>query len=106
MYRVELDKKHHKVGGSHASGSTKKAWLNVTYNYAGHFKRVLGEDGIRVIYGLTGEESIPILKEAIGKLGSDVHVNYWEPTEGNAKKALENLLYFAERLRDRVWDGD
>lgn len=45
----------------------KELWLNITYNYYSVFCRseVFGEGGIRSIYGLTGAESVPLLKKAI-----------------------------------------
>lgn len=80
-------------------------WLNVTYNYARHYY-CLGERGIREIYGKTGAESIPMLKAAALRLGDDVSDDYWEATEGNAKRALLQLLAMARMRPDGVWDGD
>lgn len=103
---IELDEPHQMRGGTYAFGGTTDAWLNVTYNYAKHYYRVMGEKGIRTIYGMTGAESIPVLKAAISELGDDVDPDYWEPTEGNAKMALCNLLALAQMRPDGVWDGD
>jgi hypothetical protein len=102
---ILFDKPHHIKGGTYAVGGTKEAWLNVTYNYFPHFKK-MGRKGIRSIYGKTGAESIPILKKAIAILGDDVDKNYWEPTEGNTKRALWQLLAFAQMRPDGVWAGD
>lgn len=101
-----LDNIHDIRGGTYAQGGTKEAWLNITYNYGKHFYRVMGEGGIRSIYGLTGAESIPILKEAISKLGDEVDPDYWKATEGNAKKALHGLLALAQLRPDGIWQGD
>ena len=103
---IELDEPHQMRGGTYAVGGTTKAWLNVTYNYAKHYYRVMGEEGIRTIYGMTGAESIPVLKAAIDGLGDDVDPDYWKPTEGNAKRALCSLLALAQMRPDGVWDGD
>ena len=100
-----LDNAHHMKGGTYAVGGTREAWLNITYNYSEHF-RVLGPEGIREIYGKTGAESIPMLKEAISLLGDDVDDDYWKPTEGNAKQALMQLLALAQMRPDGVWNGD
>lgn len=55
----------------------------------------------------TGAESIPMLEKAISALGDDVDDNdYWNATEGNAKRALYGLLAFAKMRPDGVWDGD
>ena len=121
---LQLDVPHHMRGGTYAVGGTTEAHLNVTWNYAKHYYRVFtpaplrpGVDphhaneggtvgGIRAIYGLTGAESIPVLKSAIDQLGDDVHPDYWDPTEGNAKRALTQLLALAQMRPDGVWNGD
>lgn len=103
---IKLETAHFVRGGTYAIGGTQEAWLNITYNYAKHYYRVFGEKGIRTIYGMTGAESIPIIKAAMAQLGDDVSADYWEDTEGNAKKALAGLLAFAQMRPDGVWDGD
>lgn len=101
-----LDANHDLRGGTYAMGGTKEAWLNITYNYGKHYYRVMGENGIRTIYGMSGAESIPVLKEAISKLGDEVDPDYWKDTEGNAKKALYGLLALAQLRPDGIWRGD
>lgn len=104
---IRFDMSHEIRGGTYCLGGTKEAWLNITYNYGQHFYRVLDSDkGIRILYGKTGAESIPLLKDGITQLGDDVSDDYWEPTEGNAKRALHGLLAFAERRPDGIWEGD
>lgn len=103
---LECEVPHFVQGGTYAMNGTQELWLNVTYNYGGIFRKVLGEEGIRSIYGLTGAESISVLKGAIDKLSDDVDPDYWEPTEGNAKKALCGLLSFAQMRPDGIWQGD
>lgn len=103
---IELDGKHFMRGGTYVVGGTRDAHLNVTYNYATIFSSVLGSRGIRSIYGKTGAESIRTLKAACEKLGDDVSDNYWDATEGNAKRALLQLVALAEIRPDGVWDGD
>jgi len=104
---IEFDKRHKLHGGTYALCGTRKAWLNVTYNYAPHFKRVFGPLGIRSLYGLPARFTIPVLEEAIEKLDTDVDLDdYWNPTEGNARRALENLLTLARLAPDGVWEGD
>lgn len=107
---LELETPHHMRGGTYAMGGTTKAHLNVTYNYSKHYSQRftarkvtsqlvakrggwgMGEElgGIRSIYGMTGAESIPALQAVISKLGDDVTDDYWEATEGNAKRALSH----------------
>lgn len=103
---LELDYVHDLRGGTYQIGGTREAWLNVTYNYAKHYYRIFGEQGIRTIYGKTGAESIPLLEAAIQQLSNDTDDDYWKPTEGNAKAALYQLLALARRRPDGVWQGD
>ncbi len=103
---ILFNEKHCIIGGTYALGGTNEAWLNVTYNYAEHFVRVLGDKGIRSIYGLTGKQSMPILEKAISGLKDNVNSDYWKPTEGNAKQALINLSTLAMMAPHGIWKGD
>lgn len=105
---IEISDPHFMQGGTYALGGTTALWLNVTYNYVKIFRRpeVLGEEGIRSIYGLTGAESIPVLQNAIANLGDDTDPDYWEATDGNAKRPLYQLLAMAQLRPDGIWDGD
>lgn len=103
---LQLDFPHHMRGGTYCLGGTSDASLNVTYNYGNHFRRVLGDSGIRTIYGMTGCESIPVLENGISQLGDGVDEDYWAPTESNAKRALTQLLALAKMRPDGVWGGD
>ena len=121
-----LDTPHQIKGGTYAIGGTKEAALNVTYNYSRWYqmdgvfpKREWG--GIRSIYGMTGAESIAVLKQAIATLeNSDTELTaeeragyerlgatgYWLPTKANAIRPLYGLLAFAQMRPDGIWDGD
>lgn len=103
---LELDSKHQLKGGTYELGGTKQCWLNITYNYGGIFRKVLGDNGIRSIYGILASDSIPILKNAIEQLGTNESDSYWEDTEGNACKALHNLLDLAYKCPHGRWKGD
>lgn len=103
---LEVESPHQMRGGTYVLGGTTEAWLNITYNYGRFYREVFGEKGIRTIYGMTGAESIPVIKAAMDKLGDDVDPDYWKPTQGNAKKALAGLLALAQMRPDGVWDGD
>lgn len=120
-----LDAPHQIKGGTYAIGGTNEATLNVTYNYASWYymegifpKRELG--GIRSIYGMTGAESIAVLKQAIAALeNSDIELTaeeqaeykrqgatgYWMPTKANAIRPLYRLLAFAQMRPDGIWNG-
>jgi len=101
-----VDHVHHIKGGTYALGGTNELHLNITYNYAPHFYRIFGENGIRSLYGKSGAASIPILQEGIAALKDDVSDNYWDATEGNAKQALYGLLAFAQMRPDGIWAGN
>ena len=103
---LELDEPHQMKGGTYQLGGSDTAELNITYNYGKHLYRVLGEEGIRSLYGKTGAETAPVLEKAISALADDVDDNYWEPTEGNVKRALLQCLTLARLRPDGVWDGD
>ncbi len=55
---------------------------------------------------MTGAESIPVLQAAAEQLADDVSEDYWEATEGNAKRAILQLVALAKMRPDGVWDGD
>lgn len=103
---IILETQHFVQGGTYSINGTQELWLNITWNYSDHYYHVFGEKGIRTIYGMTGAESIPIIKNAMSQLTDDVSDNYWEATEGNAKQALAGLLAFAQMRPDGIWEGD
>lgn len=103
---LHVEDNHFMRGGTFAIGGTTELCLDVTYNYSKRLYEVMGEKGIRSIYGLTGLESIPVLENAIAELGDDVSDNYWDATDGNAKRALINLKTMAQMRPDGIWDGD
>ena len=125
---LHTDTPHQMRGGTYALGGTSEMWLNITYNYSrwyykdGVFPTKDGENRrLRSIYGMSGTESIPVLKNAIMVLesltedisneerkDSEEHgaTGYWMPTRTNAIKPLYSLLAFAQMRPDGVWDGD
>jgi hypothetical protein len=116
---IELGEPHQMQGGTYQLGGCTTAEINITYNYCSIISRVLPDrlsdheqarDGrlrsIRVLYGLTGAESIPMLQKAISELGDDTDPDYWRATEGNVKAALRQCLALAQMRPDGVWDGD
>ncbi len=105
---LAVEEPHFMTGSTFQAGGTRELWLNVTYNYGRLYRRddVLGSEGIRRIYGMTGAESIPVLQKAADALGNDTDPDYWEATEGNAKKPLLQLIAIARMRPDGVWDGD
>lgn len=105
---LEIPQPHFMGGGNQCLYGTNTLWLNITYNYSAIYKRenVFGKEGIRSIYRKTGQQSIPILENAINHLGNETSADYWMPTEGNAKRPLLQLLAMARMRPDGIWKGD
>ncbi|MFW6001783.1 MAG: hypothetical protein ACOCQD_00425 [archaeon] len=100
---ITTDEKHDIRGGTYAIGGTNELTLNITYNYSTLIYRVMDNDkGIRTIYGMTGEESIPIIDEAIRRLKEEEslsallkQVNLYATNnvyQSSHEKALHQLL--------------
>lgn len=103
----ELSNPHHMKGGTYCIGGTDKATFNITYNYSKILCDILGEKGIRTIYGMSGYNSLPILSEAMSKLTDDPYeVEYWTQSEGNVRIALLSLIILAKQCLDGIWVGD
>lgn len=103
---LDIYKKHLIQGETFVVCETTMAELSMTYNYGSQFFRVMGDKGIRTIYGLTGAESVAILEDAIIQLGDDESENYLDPTEGNVKKALIELHRMAKMRPNGIWSGN
>lgn len=108
---LKSDVGHNMKGATYQVGKTKNLWLSVTYNYADHYYKVFdGDKGIRTIHGMTGAESMPVLEDAISKLGDSdkpkrgLAKSYWNSTEENAKTALQYLLRLAKMGPNGVWN--
>ena len=104
--RLELDAPHDLRGGTYAVGGTHEAWINITFNYAPHFYALFGDKGIRWLYGKSAAETLPHLEEGAALLKNDVSDNYWASTEGNAKRAIYQLIALARLRPDGIWQGD
>ena len=92
---LHSDALHDMRGGTYAVGGTTELWLNITCNYAHYYYEATDGDerfahdeitayyadgttgpvkteyGIRGIYGKTGVESIPMLKDMIDRIESN-----------------------------------
>lgn len=97
---LELDEPHDFSGGTYQVGGTTELWYNITYNYGKIFYPLLGEKGIRFLYGKTGEEVIPILEQAIAKLDGTFFVPEFNDKEKEKIELLEQLRYVTEKLED------
>lgn len=111
---LQVENPHFMKGGTYQVGGSSELSLNMTYNYSVHLHRVLtpsttpSEDktGVRSLYGMTALEAIPYLERAVSQLADDVSSDYWEPTEGNVKKALIQLLTMCRMRPDALIQGD
>ena len=111
---IEINDAHFLRGGTYKMGGSKELSLNITYNYSEILHHVIQpkqtpseyKTGIRSLYGLTALEAIPILEVAISNLKDNVVNDYWQPTEGNTKRALNNLLTMCKMRPDAIIDGD
>lgn len=111
---IEINDAHFLRGGTYKVGGSTELSLNITYNYSEFLHKVLNpkftpskyDSGIRSLYGMTALEAIPILEAAISNLKDDVDTDYWTPTEGNTKSALNNLLTMCKMRPDAIISGD
>mgnify|MGYP000864133812 CR=1 FL=1 len=111
---IKINDVHFLRGGTYKLGGSTELSLNMTYNYSKILHQVLQPEstpsreksGIRSLYGMTALEAIPILEAAISNLKDDFDQDYWKPTEGNTKRALNNLLTMCKMRPDAIIDGD
>lgn len=114
---------HYMRGANYVIGGSDQAELSITYNYGRWYRKdyAFGKNGIRSINGLSGAESISVLKNAIAGLEEskeelpEEEVNqcleqgvsgYWMPTRENAIRPLYQLLAMAQMRPDGVWESD
>lgn len=120
---LTVDVPHMMQGGTYALSGTDEMWLNITWNYADWYYKdyAFGKKGIRSIYGLSGAESIPVLKKVIAGLEASKEelsegemqkytdqgvTGYWVGTRSNAIRPLYQLLAMAQMRPDGIWYGD
>lgn len=111
---IEINDAHFLRGGTYQMGGSKELTLNITYNYSEILHRVIQpkntpseyKTGIRSLYGMTALEAVLILEAAISNLKDYVDEDYWKATEGNVKRALNNLLTMCKMRPDAIIDGD
>ena len=100
-----LEQPHHMRGGTYQVGGDSHARLNVTFNYHPHFARAFNTaEGLRSLNGMLAAESIPLIRNAMGRLLDNVLDDYWTPTDGNAKAVLFQLLALAQMRPDGIWE--
>lgn len=92
---IEVDEPHFMRGGTYQTGGCQTLWLNITYNYGQYYRRedVLGEKGIRAIYGMTGAESIQ--EQMIWnnrRAWAEMTATIYRPLDGNFVRGLAFML--------------
>ena len=100
-YKLCADIPHQMAGGTYMVGGTTTLELNVTYNYSRCYApynfHLTDLDGKKAV------DMIPVMEEVISNLGDDVDdKDYWNPTEGNAKRALIQLVTMAKMRPDAI----
>lgn len=100
---ITLDEIFDRSGGIYAIGGSKEAWLYITYNYSPIFQKVLGFS-LSDLDGKCVKDTLEDLENAIGLLSEDDKTdNYWDSTEYNVKKALQDLSYLGKHKPDAFW---
>ena len=84
-------------GGTLCVGGTSEAVLNVTYNYGCKFN-------FRLLNLLPPKVAIVLIEHKIEQLKDDIDSDYWNPTDGNVKRALKTLRDFAKYTIDNNID--
>lgn len=101
-----VPERHHFRGSTYVLGGTDRLDIGVTSNYQPFFHEAFGEfcRGLWTIDGMTAKESIGILSEVILRMNGEPDEDYYAKTEGNAKKALEDLRELAKLAPgDAIW---
>ncbi len=92
---------NHTEGGTYAVGGVAKAELNVTWNYSEQYSRF--GFSLKHLNGLKASEATIRLTAMVAALGTETGDDYWEPTPGNAGKALAILLGWARANPEAVF---
>lgn len=88
---VELSQPQHIKGGIYPVGGTRRAEINITYNY-GRYYRDFWFESLFELNNMSLDKAIPQLEKAVAALGTETTDNYWQSTAGNAGHALQGLL--------------
>ena len=107
--------KRHNLGNMVCLDGTTEMEFNITYNYSPYFYEVEGfeDNGIREIYGLTGEQSLPLLEKLKKSIENKYYVNgAWLVTKrkknvpynkATGEKLTERQLVFEFHSIDLEW---
>ena len=71
--------------------------------YSHVIEEYLGFD-LKELDGKSVDDSIDALRNAIKVMKDDYDSDYWKPTEGNVKLALQGLVALASQCPDGIWE--
>lgn len=106
VLELPKDQTHHIKGAIYVAEGSRSATIHITYNYADYFQQVFGPEGIRTLYGEKVSETLEEILNAVLQLSGCPSHDYWEKTEGNARKALIDLLNLGLLFPEGYWSGD
>lgn len=95
---------NHTEGGTYPVGGRTTAEMGVTVNYSKLYRLIGWEHSLRELDGKRATDVTQKLRDAVEKLGTQQHDDYWAPTPGNAGYALSVLLYWAEQHPDATFE--
>ena len=101
---IILSFKHQMFGSTYCLGGTDELWIDVTYNYGKIYREKTNGLSLDFLHNKFAYETIEFLEDLINSLGDETSNDYWEATEGNAKKAIYQLLIFARMRPDGIWE--
>ena len=102
----EVEDKHNIAGGTYRDGGDNNLWISVTYNYGEVYQMIWPDKRLDAFVGVGAAESFAMLHEALARLpeARPYKKDYWAPTIGNARVALEGMLALAKLAPpDAVW---
>ena len=89
-----------KEGGIQCVGGTNFCELNVTYNYGKIYGNL-----VKDLHQRQAKDTIGSLENFCNRWSdTKPYRDYWAPTPGNAKFAIDRLLSFARENPDGIWE--
>lgn len=87
-------------GGTYPLGGTTECSLNITYNYSEVFGPLVSD-----LHSKTAAETVGGLRGFVAAWPDTrpYERDYWAPTPGNARVAVERLITFADTHPNGVW---
>lgn len=101
---VQSERALYSLGGYFDKTGIHEMECGITYNYSSVLNKVFPDSkGIKYLNNRIARDTYSVLGNAINKLQDNYSNDYFEPTEGNVKKALLSLYQMALRKPDAVW---